>query len=133
MGQAGEKYVADSGFKPMIKFSDKEEHTFQFVSEKIDDIDFDGTGDKSYMRYSVIEASVEKDIVTSSVKFVEQMNKAKEGDMVTAQMVTKSINGRMVNAYNITIGENVAITKPKEEAPLSEKAEDEIDVSDIPF
>ena len=130
-------FLKARGFKPRIKFSDRQEHKFEFLSGAMDSVDFgSGGGDETVMRYLVKEDGEEKEITTTSLSLVQALADAEAGDLYSVKLVSKNVNGKMISTFDVKqisgnpgTAENSGDPGPQE----PQGAEDEINIEDIPF
>jgi len=97
-----------------LSFKDKQQHTFELVNEKMTEITDNDGQKKPAMKYRIKENGKIKDFTTISLDFIKALAQFKIGDLITAQLKSKSVNNQFINYYDVSGVKTESTEKPDE-------------------
>ena len=99
-----EQVYKELGIIPKISFKDKEPHAFILKKWKVDKIQgMDGV-EKQGVKFMVVEGGEVKTFFTTSLSLIQKLGYFAEGTLVTVQMQSKNVSGKVINVFVVSSG-----------------------------
>lgn len=155
--EGAKQFLKDKGIMSRISFQDLAEHQFELINSKADKIS-DGNGVIEGVKFLVNDGGENKTFFTGSPELIQKLSELEEHTVVKVQMVKRNTQKGVRSGYSVTVvslpdgslapvremNQNGTMKpKPKaveeesqekkDETPIINLDDDEIDPEEIPF